>query len=123
MIQKNKARIFVVLSVSLLLRIALDLVVLTRPPWYARWSHDPSGTFFPTLLLTYLATTVFYLWGCVLLANARGYSGAIVAATWVAAAVVGYWIPFVPLALPLAVILSSPDKNRIRSRKHHRTFA
>jgi len=119
MIQKNKPWTFLLLSVSLLMRIGLDVIVFTKPPWYARWAHDPSGTLLPTVLLASFATLALYLWGCILLANARGYSSAVVVAATIMAGIVSFWVPLVPFAMPLAVILSSPDKNRIHSRRRH----
>jgi hypothetical protein len=59
----------------------------------------------PPLVLAYLTGAALYLWGCACLAEAKGYSTAVILAAFLGTLVPGSFF------LPLLLLLVLPDKN------------
>lgn len=67
--------------------------------------HSFPRSLIPLMLVVILSGFVIYLWGCLALAKAKGYSTAIV------------FTVILGVLFPVVVLLALPDKN-----KHHRRY-
>ena len=119
MIQKNKTKIIVSIATGLLVQFIVGGYQLyVRKTSYQLHAESPHPAWFALgWLVVTLSSRALYYWGCAMLAEARGYSSAVVVGTLFIGLFIGCFVPAIPMLVPLVVILSSPDKNRIHSRR------
>jgi len=120
MLQENKRKIILLLAGGVLLQVAGGVIVFhlgkSARTMVAMRSSDVFGLF---LVIT-VFSDLLLAWGLVLLARARGYSGAIVIATWLSGSLMSCFVPVMAIMafiLPVAVLFTLPDKNRRRPRR------
>jgi hypothetical protein len=121
MIQTNKTKIIGLVSLGILLGAAAASVAFVFG--HSRTMGENEFGIFSLAIGVGFVGTALYLWGLILLAQARGYSGAIVAAASIAGMIMGGVVralAILILVLPAAIIFSLPDKNRIHVRRRSR---